>query len=471
MRALIIAALLWVGASAQIEDAIVKIYVAYKKYDYFEPWNVSVNRSVGSGVVIDGQRILTNAHVVANRTFIEVRRYGETKRYEARVEVVSHQSDLALLTIDDPAFFAGITPLEFGELPVMQQKVSLYGYPAGGTQLSITDGVASRVEHFRYVHSGENFLGIQVDAAINPGNSGGPAVSEGKVIGIVMQHLPRAQSIGYLVPTPVIRHFLDDIEDGTYDGFPAIGLVTEDLENPAIREFYGLDANQSGQLITYVTYNEAPGGLQVGDIITGIDGHAIENDGTVNYRGNDFTTFKYYIDLHQMGETVLFDVIRDCQRITIPIPLKHRIDELLLVKIQKYDTMPTYLIYGGYLFSPLTRNLLSQGKNMPMRLRKFTRLWPSEEHQGVVVMVKVLADETNRGNHGLTLWPVETFNGEKVLSFEQFYTMVEEATTPYIVLRDDDGFTVVIDRNASDSHQTALLERYNIAEDRSDDLQ
>ena len=105
-----------------IKESIVKIYAVAKSPDFTRPWNSSMYRVTGSGAVISGNRILTNAHVVANHTFIEVRRYGETKRYEAKVLSVSHQADLALITVRDKTFFEGIKPLTFGVLPKIEQN-------------------------------------------------------------------------------------------------------------------------------------------------------------------------------------------------------------------------------------------------------------------------------------------------------------------------------------------------------------
>jgi len=67
-----------------VKDSVVKIYTVAKVPKYLEPWNVSMSRSSGSGSIITGNRILTNAHVVANSTFIEVRRYGKRKRFKSQ---------------------------------------------------------------------------------------------------------------------------------------------------------------------------------------------------------------------------------------------------------------------------------------------------------------------------------------------------------------------------------------------------
>jgi S1-C subfamily serine protease len=271
---------LFLTASTQQEngtkEAIVKIYTTAKVPNYQEPWNSSMRSSTGSGAIIDGGYILTNAHVVANQAFIEVQRYGQRKRYIAKVYAVSHQADLALLKVEEQAFFEGVKPLTFGSLPKVEQKIVVYGYPMGGSTLSATIGVVSRIEHHTYAHSGESFLAVQVDAAVNPGNSGGPALSDGKIVGVVMQMISKSQNIGYLVPVNMVKHFIEDMKDEKYDGFADLGLGTQKLENPAIRRYYGLDENVSGKLIVKVVYNSPlAGALQEGDILTAVDGHNV----------------------------------------------------------------------------------------------------------------------------------------------------------------------------------------------------
>ena len=145
--------------------------------------------SNGSGCFISGNRILTNAHVVSNSTFIQVRKYGQSKKVKARVLSISHESDLALLTVDDEDFFNDVKPLSLGNLPSVREKVTVYGFPLGGDTLSVTEGIVSRIEHRNYAHSSSYLLAGQIDAAINPGNSGGPVMVGSNIVGVVMQSL------------------------------------------------------------------------------------------------------------------------------------------------------------------------------------------------------------------------------------------------------------------------------------------
>ena len=453
------------------KQAIVKIYTTSKIPNYQEPWSSSMRSSTGSGAIIEGGYILTNAHVVANQTFIEVQRYGQRKRYIATVHAVSHQADLALLKVENKAFFKGVTPLTFGELPEVEQRIVVYGYPMGGSTLSATIGVVSRIEHHTYAHSGEVFLAIQVDAAVNPGNSGGPALSHGKIVGVVMQVITQSQNIGYLVPVNMVKHFLVDVKDGHYDGFADLGFGTQKLENPALRNYYGLDDNVTGKLIDNITYNASVKGvLKEGDILTKVDGYNVEDDGTVAFREHEYTDFYYAIDAYQMGDKIKMEIIRDRKKMQIEAMLKYTSDDSYLVKTTRYDVMPSYFIYGGYVFSPLTRNLILSTDRNRIALSYFAGQWQKKEKKEAVVLLKVLASDLTRGNNGFGMWPIEKINGKTFVDFKDFYQKMQNTKEKYIVLEDKDGVKVIIDRDAAHVKQNEILKKYNIEFDKSVDL-
>ena len=450
-------------ADPEIEESIVKIFTVSKTPNYSTPWNSSTRRSHASGAIIEGNRILTNAHVVANETFLEVKRYGETKRYEAKVEFVSHQADLALLRVDDEHFFEGTKPLTFDGLPHIQQKVSVYGYPTGGTSLSVSSGVVSRVEHTRYVHSKEIFMSIQVDAAINPGSSGGPAISEGKIVGVVMQQIPKAQSIGYLVPVAVVKHFLNDIKDGQYDGFPHLGVTTEMMQSRALRSVHKMDDKTTGVLVIDMSERSpAFGRLKKGDVLISIDGNKIENDGTVEFRHHQFTSYKYYIDQKQVGETLTLGFLRDGKKSEVRIALSHVADDHLLVNTVAYDVEPKYFIYGGYVFSPLTRNRLMRTNASLPELRKLASEWATDERDEVVILLKVLPADINRGDHTFALWTVDKVNSRKYKDFTEFIQIINDFKGEFLILEDSEGVMIAIDRKKAEEVKATILKRYSI---------
>ncbi len=138
--------------NGKIQNSLVRITVTEEEPDYKAPWNAgAIQRGVGAGFVIDGSRIMTNAHVVSNSRYLTVEREGDPNKYRATVLFVAHDCDLALITVSAPDFFKNMTPLKFGGIPELESTVSAYGYPIGGERMSVTAGIVSRID-FQTLH-------------------------------------------------------------------------------------------------------------------------------------------------------------------------------------------------------------------------------------------------------------------------------------------------------------------------------
>src|SRR5439155_4518625 len=233
-----------------IENSIVKVFSTARYPDFYKPWTKQAPAEVtGTGIVIEGKRILSNAHVVLYSSQVQIQANQAGDKISATVEALAPGIDLAVLKLDDETFFDSHPPLPRAkDLPDIKDVVMAYGFPQGGTSLSITKGIVSRIEftHYNFPVSG---LRIQIDAAINPGNSGGPAVVGDKMIGLAYSHLGGADNIGYIIPCEEIELFLQDIADGHYDGKPAIFDYLQTLENPALRKFLKLDKSVEGIVV------------------------------------------------------------------------------------------------------------------------------------------------------------------------------------------------------------------------------
>src|SRR6266487_5555929 len=131
------------NAQDNIRDLVVKIHAVHHTPDVLRPWTKNSPQQVkGSGVVIDGKRILTNAHVVRYASQIYVQPNQSADLISARVEAVTPSMDLAVLKLDDESFFDKRGMLSFAdELPRVKDSVNVYGYPTKGTELSVTQGI------------------------------------------------------------------------------------------------------------------------------------------------------------------------------------------------------------------------------------------------------------------------------------------------------------------------------------------
>lgn len=443
----------------QLANSVVKIYTTAEVFNAFTPWNSGSESRIGSGFIIEGNRIVTNAHVVANGTFIEVQRDGDPERYEAEVEFVTHEADLALLKVRDDKFLKDKKPLVIGGLPDIHQEVTAYGFPTGGDSLSVTKGIVSRIEYQTYAHSDLMFKAIQIDAAINAGNSGGPALSNGKVVGVVMQVAGNGEeNIGYIIPTSILNHFLKDIADGKYDGFPRLAIVTEELLNPAIRKKHNLKTGDPGILLTSVCAgNNAEQFLKLGDIITHINKYPIESNGTIMYEPERFINFFHEVDMLQVGETLKLKVLRQGKSLELELPL------LTSDKTDySYDEQPRYWVYGGFVFTP--RKLYDRC----LTRQEFDKLDQPNQTEYVRIS-RVLASSSNVGFHDTTM-TVDKVNGQYFDDFNEFYKLMNSIQDPFVTLTNSSGFEVVIERAVAQAEHEKLLKKYHMKADRSEDL-
>jgi S1-C subfamily serine protease len=458
-----------------IREAIVKIYTVENAPSFINPWNMeNINSFSGSGAIIANNYILTNAHVVSDQTFIQVRRYGDAKKYQAQVDFVSHDADLALLKVANKEFFKDITPLEFGTLPFNQEEVLVYGFPSGGDRLSNTKGILSRIEHRTYAHSSRKLLAGQIDAALNSGNSGGPVIVNDKIVGVAMQTLRSADNIGYMIPIPIIEHFLTDIADGKYDGFPNLGIGVQAIENKDFKRSLGLNKEQTGIFITNVLPSSpADGNIQVGDVLMKIDGYVIAGDGTIEFRKKERTYLGYIIQKYQINETVEIELLRNKKIHKAKIKLFDSFKEHELVAKESYDQQPSYFIYGGIVFSPLTKRYLSVIEDNQRAFELVTHLVnnsPKVRGEEIVIIINVLAADVNEGYHNTSNWIVNSVNGHKINNLKELVTEVEKSTGTFITFTGRHGQKIVLDRDKVKQQQSLILQQYRVDKDRSLDL-
>lgn len=461
-------------AQQDIKGAIVKVYTVYNEHDYGKPWQMlGQQRRSGSGCIISGKRILTNAHVVGDQMFIQVKRAGQAKKYTAEVEAVAHECDLAILKVADDSFFAGAQPLEIGSLVEARDKVAVYGFPMGGDELCITEGVVSRVECQYYSHSGAILLACQIDAAINPGSSGGPVIKNDKIVGVAFQ-AAEGENIGYMVPTSVINHFLKDIQDGDYDGIPLLGINFQHMENINLRLRYNMQEGQSGVLINKVYPSScAKGILESGDVLLSIDGKNIENNATIEFRNNERVFFSYLIRSKYIGEAVDLKILRKGRVKNVQVILTTLADSCRLVPYQQYDVSPTYYIIGGLIFQPLTLNYLQMWniRDAPANLVNYLFYGqPSEERRQIVVLTGILANEANVGYEGFEDSVISQVNSRKISTIKDLVSAIEGNKKRYHIFVNELGKQIILDKNGLEEISKEILEKYNIDSDRSEDL-
>lgn len=460
-------------------NAVVKIFVTTNRMDYYRPWqSKGIKASGGSGAIIEGNRILTNAHVVSDQTFIQVKKDADPKKYTAQLVAIGHDCDLALLEVEDPSFFENTTPLEFGDLPKLQDSVTVMGYPLGGGKISITEGVVSRLEVTAYAQSSRQLLSVQIDAAINPGNSGGPVLQNGRLVGIAMQVLQAGQNIGYMIPTLIIEHFIEDLKRGAYEGFPMLGINFKNTENTTLREYYGIANEEGGVLISKVLpFSPASSNLKEGDIILKINDVPIGEDGTFPFREKERLSLTHLVTKEHIGDEIVFEIMRDQKRKKVKV---HLSSFVTLVPHTHYFDKPPYFIYGGLVFTVLSIDLThSWGsrwwEKAPLDLVYYaigTGQLNTQDKKEIVVLLNVLPDDINVGYHSISNEIIESVNGEEIRSFKDFVSRVHANKTKekYTILETERKSQIILSNDDIDKVNEEILKRNSIPYQFSSDV-
>ena len=502
--------------------------------NYREPWRRNTQDSwSGTGFVVAGRRLVTNAHVVQNSSHVRARKSSSPIMFSCTVEWISIPLDLALLSVNnEDAFFSSDTMSDGAAaangtdttatattsssngsasasanggdaeshlslchtLPTLDDNVTCVGFPEGGSQISVTRGVVSRVD------VGSNgVLRIQIDAAINPGNSGGPVFNEsGGVVGVAMSHLKSASNIGYIIPTSVLSNFLDMCTHGVeatpaersslnvidepcggmkeaaagdavgiegpkmVPGIVAVDAYTQTLESNALRRRLGLDDDGIGGGVRvsglwYSTPRLPFEGVEPAqtmesrendgssvcrdDVLLKVDGIEVGQDGTVplsSVRPDERISKSHLFTRRRVGHVLDIEVLRDGK----PVTLRHKLTPLryLCPVHDQFDAHPSYVVCGGCIFVPMSWPWISAHKysdGWESGFPSFNAIssLPAQGSKQIIVLSGVLADEVNVGFHNKKWLILKSFNGEKPTNIRDLVRRIATCKDKYLEFR------------------------------------
>lgn len=256
----------------------------------------------------EGYLIATNHHVVEDAASLNIIFADGTTIEDVELVGSDELTDLAVIKVDKIEEFK---VLEIGDNDALKvgQSVFAIGSPLGVEYInSVTKGIISGLD--RMLEDGDLLLSvIQTDTAINPGNSGGPLLTlNGEVIGINSLKLVQSEveGMGFAIPMDEAIVYLESIENSGEVIRPTFGVRTLDVVNmsDAFREEYNISSDiETGILVLELVRNSgaARGGVQVGDVITELDGVAVDN----------ILDFRIELYKHNAGDTVTVTVYRD----------------------------------------------------------------------------------------------------------------------------------------------------------------
>ncbi|WP_420133635.1 DegQ family serine endoprotease [Rhodopseudomonas sp.] len=312
-----------------VQPAVVNVYAAkvvqnrnplledpiFRRFFGGGPQPEQIQRSLGSGVMVDASGlVVTNNHVIEGADQVKVA-LADKREFEAEIVLKDSRTDLAVLRLKDTKEKFPTLELANSDDLLVGDLVLAIGNPFGVGQ-TVTHGIVSALARTQVGITDYQFF-IQTDAAINPGNSGGALVDmTGKLVGIntaIFSRSGGSQGIGFAIPANMVRVVIASAKTGGKAvKRPWLGARLQAV-TPEIAETLGLK-RPSGALVASVSKGSPSekAGLKVSDLITSIDGFAVDDPNAFDYR---FAT-------RPLGGTASIEVQRGAKPVKLSIPLE-----------------------------------------------------------------------------------------------------------------------------------------------------
>ena len=463
------------GAVEAKEVSLVRVNVTGQPFDYFRPWQKKApftKRALGA--VLPHDRVLVTADLVANQNYVELERAESGEKTAANVVVVDFEANLALLEPTDKKFLNGLQPLELALDTVVGDRLAAWQLEPSGT-LVVTEGLVTTVGVTQYPAEVGEFLTYRLSIPMQYRDNSYtvPLVKGQKLAALLLRFEPRTQVLD-AIPAPIIAHFLKDASGSKYQGFPSLGISYFPTRDPQLREYAGETGKPGGVYITSVEPGlpAAKAGVQVGDIITAVGEHDVDENG--NYVDalygkilfGNLLGAKAYV-----GDSLALHVQRAGKPLTLNVKLEHRAAQDYVVPPYNLDDPPSYLVLGGLIFQELSRQYLKEWganwqKDAPqdfVYLDRFqSELFP-EGNQRVVILSQVLPANSTIGYDDFSYLVVKKVNGKEVKSLGDLAAAVKTPVNGFHVIETvDDPKQLEIDASQAAADAEALQKNYGL---------
>ncbi len=376
---------------------------------------------------MEKNEILVTAQLVADATYIELEQASTGEKLAAKVKAVDYEANLALL---EPAqavdgFFSGLKPMAVESGARIGDALQVWQLDGRG-ELVVSDVKLSKILTTRYVLESSVFLAYEANGIIRTeANSFTlPVVKNGKLAGLVLRYDSKNQSATVL-PGPIMTHFLKDMADNKYQGFPNLGVEFQTTIDPQFREYLGMKKEQQGVFVSNISKGGSAesAGIEKGDIILEMNGHAVDDRG--DYEDAQFGRISVsHIVRGQsfVGEEFKVKVLREGKEQTLSGKLTRKDPKDYLVWPYLFDRGPNYLVQGGLIFQELSLPFVQSfgedwESSAPLRLIFITKHTEEYEKQGkhkIVFLAGSLPTRTTQGYERLGGHIVSSVNGKQI---------------------------------------------------------
>jgi len=464
------------GETAPLAKSVMRINSTSQSWNPGQPWEKTPPQNLRSLAAIVGPGlVLTTGEMVADATYLELETPDGSKTAQAEIIAVDYEANLALLTVkseaERDAFFQGTNPLALAEPPAIGDAVQIFQAEDNGTSL-LTSGTLQSVDLVASFLPNQSFLTYLVKASMQGAASSFslPVMKDGALAGILLSYDSDDQ-ISDVLSVDVISHFLANAKDGTYAGFPSLGVSVSRTEDPSFRKFLKLTPDQGGLYISTVRVGGAAdlAGIKKGDVLLSAAGFPIDRRGYYQHPHYGSVFWGHMVRGESAtGDEIKLGIQRDGKLMEITPTLTREEPEDHLVPDYRFDRAPNFLVKGGFIFQELSRPVLEAfGKDWSSRapLNLLDAYENPEKYEDkakrIIFLSGSIPTPATVGYESLRNLIVKKVNGVEIDSMK---TLTEAFGKPsadniHSIEFLEENFTVYLDENISTAVDSELLKR------------
>ena len=453
-----------------VNQQLVTVRVTYQSWNEYRPWQKAQPGSRRFfGIVLSGHRILVLADYLEDATLIQVEKFDRPPRHPAHIIHCDPQVNLALITVDDPAFFEDLKPIEVA--PKLQgNKFSCANWRSGQLVAASCrfSHIASRRNYTPYFR----YPGIYFITDLKNGGRGEPLLDpKNNLAGITVR---QTNNQIVVLPAQVIQAYLKAVARPTYPKFAQLGVNWQFNRGPAQATYLGLKGTPRGiRIQSTLAEGSTAGILKPNDLLLELDGNPIDCQGDYRHPQYGWIDFKLIAnDGHIAGDVITAKVLRDGKELDLKIPLKNIPPSADLIPTTRHNQPPPYLLAGGLVFRELDMPYLRAWgdgwqQNIPTRLRIHLEMdaQTQGENRRLIILADVFPDQYNLGYHDLSQLIVTKVNHKTIRSIADMEEAFNHPIGDFHLIEFSPGLTlskIVLDAKTFKAATKRIMKTYQI---------
>jgi S1-C subfamily serine protease len=449
------------------EKSVVNIEINRKQYDYFQPWTQRQRTLGKSCVVIAPKEILTTAEELSDLALVRAQRDGRGKWWNAKLVWIDYHANLALLTVEDEAFWTGLKPVTLMKGAPDKDKLQAVRWRNGNLEVRKVELNQFVVEEARL--SSISHVQLELDSTGN--NLGWPecVIQENRMAALTCGPVGTTMRA---IPATLIQAVLQARTKPRWQGLGSFPFLWQQTENTATLSFLKLPGEPRGVVVIDAPATKGEGdNLRQHDIILQVDGFNVDMQGF--YADPDYGRLLIENLANRTkfaGEKLVIKVWREGREQSINYQLPRITYSKKLVPAQVFDVEPQYLVVGGLIFQPLTEPYLrgfgaEWRRVAPFRLTYYTQESVKPGRTGLVVLSGVLPDLYNLGYQDARNLVLDKVNGRKINTLLDLREALRKPEGRFHTLeyeQSDSLRRMVVDAEEETAATRRVLQRYGI---------